>query len=157
MYWLINLCLLIPLIKIAIYILPPLKWSVHYTFIPPPSHFLISSYLLRTPIIRIPDSQKSSVVKMIKTWSHRFAVKISLRWKGIVQLSYRQPRICMLPQVLEQVFFRTFSSAGNALRSTQLTESGARWCLFDKPIIFLNSCSVVVLCFTCAGSHLEEK
>lgn len=32
-------------------------------------------YIFELPITRIPDSQESAVVKMIKTWIHRFAVK----------------------------------------------------------------------------------
>jgi len=44
------------------------------SFLPHPiSLFLV--ICLELPITRIPDSQKSAVVKMIKTWIHRFAVK----------------------------------------------------------------------------------
>ena len=35
--------------KIPIYLLLPLKWSVHVTFIPSPSHIVISSFLPQTP------------------------------------------------------------------------------------------------------------
>ena len=85
------------------------------SFLPHPiCLFLVICFEL--PITRIPYSQKSAVVKMIKTWIHRFVVKISLRWKGIVQLSYRQPRICMLPQVMEQVlFFQHFFFSGECV------------------------------------------
>ena len=44
------------------------------SFLPHPiSLFLSICFELR--ITRIPDSQRSAVVKMIKTWIHRFAVK----------------------------------------------------------------------------------
>ena len=36
-------------VKISIYLLLPLKWSVHAPCIPPPSHFLNSRYFLWTP------------------------------------------------------------------------------------------------------------
>ena len=47
---LINPALLLNfLFKISMYLLLPLKWCVHDTCIPPPSHFLASGYLLQTP------------------------------------------------------------------------------------------------------------
>ena len=76
-------------------------------------------YVFELPITRIPDSQKSAVVKMIKTLIHRFAVKNIPKMKRNRSIVLSAATyLHVTPSYGTSTFFSTFSSMEIALRST---------------------------------------
>ena len=141
----------------TISILPPSKWSVHDTFIPPHPISLFLVICFELPITRIPDSQESAVVKMIKTWIHRFAVKNipkMKRHRSIVPSAATYLHVA--PSYGTSTFQHFFFSGecvafylANRKRRTFMPLRQTNHIL----IFLFSGC----LCLTCAGSHLKEK
>ena len=126
------------------------------SFLPHPiSLFLVICFEL--PITRIPDSQKSAVVKMIKTWIHRFAVKNIPKMKRHRSIVLSAATYLHVTPSYGTSTFQHFFVRGECVAFYLANRKRRAFMPLLQPIIFLYSCSVVVLCLTCAGSHLEEK